>query len=143
MWSEPLLREVPSLRPKTRPRERPARRPDRARVLPRQRKVILCRRCGGELSEAAAVFSMTPSGPAGVFVNPHGFLHEVLTVRRAKNLLRLGLPTTEFTWYPGYAWEIALCAGCREHVGWAFTTVGEGDPPSFVGLRRNAIVEEG
>jgi len=85
---------------------------------------------------------MTSGGPSGVYVNPHGFLHEVLTVRRARNLLVAGPPTTEFTWYPGYAWEIAFCARCRSHVGWSFTATAGGDPPSFWGLRREAIVEE-
>jgi cereblon len=86
---------------------------------------------------------MNPSGTSGVYVNPHGYLHEVVTVRRAKNVLVSGPPTTEFTWYAGYAWEIAWCARCRNHVGWMFTAVAGGDPPRFFGLRRDAIAEGG
>jgi cereblon len=82
-------------------------------------------------------------GANELFVNPHGFLHEVLTVRWAKNLIVAGPPTTEFTWYRGYAWEIAWCARCRNHAGWSFVAVEEGDPPAFWALRRDSIVEEG
>lgn len=103
---------------------------------------ILCRACRTELSDREAVFAMRTAGATGVFVNPHGFLHEVLTVRRAVNVLPAGMPTAEFTWFPGYAWEIVLCATCHEHVGWQFTASLEREPSLFWGLRRPAIVEE-
>lgn len=73
-------------------------------------------------------------------MNPHGYLHEILTLRRARNLLPLGVPTTEFTWFPGYAWQIAFCGGCRSHLGWFFTAVESRDPQSFWGLRRQDVV---
>lgn len=75
-------------------------------------------------------------------MNPHGILHEVMTVRSARNLVVAGPPTSEFTWYPGYAWEIAWCAACAEHVGWSFTATGESEPSRFWALRRDAIREE-
>jgi cereblon len=85
---------------------------------------------------------MTASGSAQTFLNPHGFVHEVVTVRWAENLKVEGASTTEFTWYSGYAWQAAWCAACGAHVGWSFVTVEENDPPRFWGLRRDAIVEE-
>ena len=118
---------------KARPKERPARSRKRERD-----EAIVCRACETELSDASAVFSMSDGR---VFVNPHGIVHEVVTVRRARNVEVSGGPTTEFTWYPGYAWEIAWCAGCGAHVGWSFTAVAGGEPARFWGLRREAIVE--
>jgi cereblon len=94
------------------------------------------------LSDASAIFAMSASGTAQTFVNPHGFLHEVVTVRWAQNLALAGPPTTEFTWYPGYAWEIASCGRCRAHVGWSFTAVSNREPPRFWALRRDGVVEE-
>lgn len=80
---------------------------------------------------------------ASAFVNPAGYVHEVLTVRAARNLLHAGPPTTEFTWYPGYAWEIAHCARCTSHVGWRFTLAdAPADPPVFWAFRRASVVED-
>jgi len=105
-------------------------------------RAILCRTCRTRLSDPGAVFPMKTGGATGVFMNPHGFLHEVVTVRRAENIVHLGWPTTDFSWFPGYAWEIALCAACREHVGWRFTPAQEAEPAVFWGLRRPAIIED-
>ncbi|MGH7859922.1 MAG: cereblon family protein [Candidatus Binatia bacterium] len=126
-------------------------RPERAAPEPRstparsrrRRRPILCRRCGEELSDAGEVFAMSSEGAGGVFVNPHGIVHEIVTMRRVRNVVVLGPPTTEFTWFPGYAWEIAWCARCRAHVGWSFAAVGGASPPTFFGLRRDSIVEKG
>jgi cereblon len=90
----------------------------------------------------SAIFAMSASGTAQTFVNPHGFLHEVVTVRWAKNLAMAGPPTTEFTWYPGYAWEIAWCGRCRAHVGWSFTAVSHETPARFWALRRDCVIED-
>ena len=85
---------------------------------------------------------MTASGSAQAFVNPHGYLHEIVTLRRAENLFATGRPSTEFTWFPGYAWEIAWCGRCSEHLGWRFVAVADAEPGLFWGLRRDAITEE-
>ena len=85
---------------------------------------------------------MSGAGASQAFVNPHGVMHEVVSVRWAENLVATGTPTTEFTWYPGYAWRIAWCGRCGAHAGWSFVAVAEGEPRSFWGLRRDAIIEE-
>jgi cereblon len=84
---------------------------------------------------------MAAGAASQVFVNPHGFLHEVVTVRWVVNVTVAGPPTTEFTWYPGYAWEVAWCGRCGAHLGWSFTAVEDVEPGAFWGLRRDAIVE--
>jgi cereblon len=85
---------------------------------------------------------MGASGTVQTFLNPHGFLHEVVTVRWAQNLAVAGPPTTEFAWYAGYAWEVACCERCRAHVGWSFTAVSNAEPARFWALRRDGIIEE-
>lgn len=36
------------------------------------------------------------------YVNPHGYVHETLTVYKASNLNLIGRPSTEHSWFPGY-----------------------------------------
>jgi len=106
----------------------------------RQREPIRCRRCSQELSTTEALFAMQGERVERVFSNPHGFLHEVLTLSHAQALRVVGPPTTEFTWFPGYAWEMAFCDNCQSHVGWHFVAVhSEATPEQFWGLRKNAV----
>ena len=73
-------------------------------------------------------------------INPHGFVHEVLTVRKAWNYQTLGPPTPADSWFPGYLWRYALCIQCQNHLGWAYMRPGS-DIITFVGLRRRSVVE--
>ncbi|KXZ45021.1 hypothetical protein GPECTOR_59g628 [Gonium pectorale] len=61
--------------------------------------------------------------------------------RSARGLRYWGRPETEHSWFPGYAWTIANCAACGQHMGWRFTAVAPGlQPAVFWGLRRAAVV---
>lgn len=57
-------------------------------------------------------------------VNPDGDDFHVGCFGRAPGCAAGGEPTLHWTWFPGYAWRIAHCRGCGEHLGWAFS--GEG-----------------
>ena len=74
-----------------------------------------------------------------ICANPYGLLFEVGCFARAAGCQSTGIPTTEFTWFPGYAWSLALCAGCSNHLGWCYV----GQPPSqFYGLILSHLLEE-
>ncbi|MFL5357022.1 cereblon family protein [Archangium sp.] len=62
-------------------------------------------------------------------VNPHGYVFHFGCFSRAEGCLVLGPRTAEASWFPGFVWEVALCAACKTHLGWAFH--GESD---FLGL---------
>jgi cereblon len=96
---------------------------------------LRCRGCGMPLADPGDLFPSSRS----LQVNPHGYLHEIVTVSEARNLVGAGQPSTEATWFAGYAWDIVCCVGCRAHVGWRFE--GAGPPPVFYGLRLAAITE--
>lgn len=49
-----------------------------------------------------------------------------------------GRPSTQYSWFPGYAWTIAVCSACGEHLGWRFTSSTK-SPAAFYGLVRSAI----
>lgn len=70
-----------------------------------QTKVISCRNCQTNIADHSEIFSMSIEGPQGTYVNPHGFVHETLTVYKANELVTRGLPSTEASWFPGYVFQ--------------------------------------
>ena len=85
---------------------------------------------------------MKSDGGPLVFSNPHGLVFEIVRLSTAKNLTLHGEPTTDASWFSGYAWTIALCAGCRTHLGWRYDAAMSGvTPASFFGLLRAELIE--
>ncbi|XP_064480332.1 protein cereblon-like [Ornithodoros turicata] len=102
--------------------------------------VLTCKECRSKVADRGDVFSMSQQGPQGTYVNPHGYVHEMITVRRAKGVYWNGRPSSEYSWFPGYAWTILHCRSCHCHVGWKFTAVEKNLLPlKFWGLCRSAI----
>ncbi|MBI3571612.1 MAG: hypothetical protein HY082_11035 [Gammaproteobacteria bacterium] len=64
-------------------------------------------------------------GHEHTFTNPRGIAYRIGCYREAAGCSAVGEATAEFTWFPGYAWRIALCANCRAHLGWRFQAGGE------------------
>merc|ERR1719239_531913 len=105
-----------------------------------QCRVLVCRRCGKQLGDQQHIFSMSKEGPQGAFVNPGGHVHETLTLHKAKNLRLVGEPSTQYSWFPGYAWTIVECSGCWAHIGWKFTASSSRlVPEKFYGFSRKSI----
>jgi hypothetical protein len=44
----------------------------------------------------------------------------------AGNVWLQGRPTTEWSWFEGYSWQICVCATCGEHLGWRFAWADPG-----------------
>lgn len=44
---------------------------------------------------------MAREGPLGMYVNPGGYIHEMITVYKADGLKTAGGPSTENTWFQG------------------------------------------
>ena len=69
------------------------------------------------------------------FTNPGGYRFEIGCFREARGCEQAGELTDFYSWFDGYAWRYALCAGCRVHLGWFF----RGDD-SFYGLVLNRLL---
>uniref|UniRef100_UPI00358E20E6 protein cereblon n=1 Tax=Myxine glutinosa TaxID=7769 RepID=UPI00358E20E6 len=101
---------------------------------------LCCKNCRCEITTQSDIFSLSRSGPMAAYVNPHGYVHEALTVHKTTNVNLAGRPSTQYSWFPGYAWTIAQCRHCGHHVGWKFSaTYKELTPPKFWGLTRSAL----
>jgi len=90
-----------------------------------QTRVLLCASCNAPLAKDADVFQVPGAeGTIGAYVNPHGVIHQTLTISKVlcADVVHLsGSPSAEDSWFPGYCWTIAYCAICYSHLGWRFT----------------------
>jgi len=82
-------------------------------------------------------------GTCGAYVNEHGVIHQTTTLRTASrsNIFLQGHSETKDSWFPGYAWTIAGCKYCLNHLGWLFTNVdtSEDNPVTFWGFSLASI----
>ena len=78
-------------------------------------------------------------GHEHTFTNPHEITYHIGCFREAAGCAGFGEVTTEYTWFKGYAWRIALCAQCRAHLGWRF----QSDDDYFHGLIVNRLISTG
>lgn len=103
--------------------------------------ILCCRECDLEIANKSDVFSMSLEGPLAAYVNPGGYVHETITVYKAKGLILMGDPSTENSWFPGYAWTIIKCSRCGAHMGWRFTAAKRKlSPQMFLGLCRASLI---
>ncbi|MGH0158779.1 UNVERIFIED_CONTAM: hypothetical protein FKN15_045154 [Acipenser sinensis] len=103
---------------------------------------LCCKQCQDtEITTKNEIFSLSLYGPMAAYVNPHGYVHETLTVYKANSLNLIGRPSTQHSWFPGYAWTIAQCRTCGSHLGWKFTATNKDlTPHKFWGLTRSALL---
>lgn len=98
--------------------------------------VYRCRHCGHEITRRAACIDVAGQH-VHVCVNPYGFEFRIGCFASANGVRVTGTAIAEHTWFSGYAWQIAHCAGCHRHCGWFFS----GGLP-FFGLILAHLTEE-
>lgn len=109
------------------------RRPEKDEERERHLRCAACRKPITSLDERIAV----QGAHEHTCTNPHGFVYRFGCFRRAAGCTSVGELTAEWSWFRGFRWRIALCAGCRAHVGWVFQSPdGEG----FHGLVLDRLV---
>ena len=96
--------------------------------------LVLCRSCGHVITSDRAACAKD-GRHEHTFRNPTGYSFHLLCFGEAPGCKFSGPPTDEATWFPGYAWNFALCAGCGTHLGWGYQ-----GKESFVGLIATRVV---
>jgi len=110
------------------------------KALQQCKQELCCQFCLNEVGLGSDIFSMSTEGPQSTYVNPGGYLHETITLYKVKNIYSFGHPSTEFSWFPGYAWTICKCKDCNQHMGWKFTATNSSlKPAKFWGICRRSI----
>ncbi len=97
---------------------------------------LRCSLCDQPVTRAAAAIDKA-GAHEHTFVNPGGFVHRVRCFVAAHGVAELGAPESAFSWFPGYSWQILVCARCREHIGWLFRCADD----RFYGLVATRLVE--
>ncbi len=52
--------------------------------------------------------------------NPGGYSFDFACFQRAPGCGEVGPVSYEYSWFHGYSWQLAICKGCGEHLGWMF-----------------------
>lgn len=102
-----------------------------------------CKRCKTKIAVYNDIFAMAKGNVNANYCNPAGYIHETLTVHKTlENSTRLvDRPSSEFSWFPGYAWQIAVCITCSSHIGWKFLALNKNlKPKAFFGLSCKSLI---
>ena len=100
---------------------------------------LVCVACGQPVTTAAQRMALD-GGHLHTFVNPHGLVFEIGCFAIAPGARPEGPPSTEFSWFPGHAWQVAVCARCQAHLGWRYLAIAGGG--GFYGLIVAMLREE-
>lgn len=82
-------------------------------------RVIVCASCGHRVTTADERVSIH-GAHEHTAMNPHGLLYTIGCYREAGGCAGQGEVHHYWSWFEGYGWQIALCAGCGVHLGWRF-----------------------
>lgn len=148
MFEQPAIVRRPPLTPgivvlRERSDQPGAARLESTRTVPRESDgtgpVLRCRACRFPVTDSGARIEI--GGRHGhTFFNPHGLVFDIGCFSRAPGCGVFGKPSTEFTWFSGFAWRLAVCRGCGSHLGWFYSP--EYDGSSFFGLIFSLLIED-
>ena len=98
--------------------------------------VVLCRQCLHVITSPKQQ-KIIDGSHVHTFANPEGIVFEIVCFQDAWGCGYIGPTSPEFTWFRGYVWRIAVCAGCQTHIGWRFSNA---DDIYFHGLIAGRII---
>jgi len=102
----------------------------KAQAEEQEEKYLLCKFCENKITlpnnkiEVGGEFEHT-------FLNPGGHVFRIGCFFEAEGCIALGVPTSEWTWFDGFEWQVALCKQCNSHLGWFYRSR---DEINFFGL---------
>lgn len=94
-----------------------------AESVTEEEKWVRCAACGARLAPERARHQVNGAYEHS-FMNPSGLRFVVACYSVAPGCVPEGERSTVWTWFPGRAWQIALCKACGVHVGWSFHADG-------------------
>ncbi|MBV8756530.1 MAG: hypothetical protein JO257_04625 [Deltaproteobacteria bacterium] len=83
----------------------------------------MCIACEHEITDNAQRIDMA-GAHEHTFVNPAGHAFRIGCFGAAPGCAHLSAEETAFSWFPGWAWRVALCGRCGAHLGWGYRNAG-------------------
>lgn len=83
-------------------------------------KKIRCRSCEHIITDDSQRISIADSH-AHNRTNPNGIDYDFLCFNNAPGCSAFGQATYEYSWFAGHQWQVVVCNGCGEHLGWFFS----------------------
>jgi hypothetical protein len=100
-----------------------------------KRSYLVCKICGNTITSEAEGIEINGSHEH-TFMNPGGFVFRIGCFFDAAGCAILGVPTVDYTWFPGFSWSCVICSTCLTHLGWHYRSEGKG----FFGLILDQLV---
>lgn len=99
-------------------------------------ELILCRFCHAAITTRRDEYSISGNHQHR-FLNPHGYQYHIGCFSVAPGCDITGPVLDHYTWFKGYAWQLARCTDCGEHLGWLYQS---GETHQFFGLIIDKLV---
>ena len=80
---------------------------------------ILCAACRRRVTTTGARIEMMGLH-AHTCVNPAGLSYRIGCFAIVVGCEIVSNPSSEWSWFPGWRWQVEQCGGCRTHLGWKF-----------------------
>ncbi|MDD2464376.1 MAG: cereblon family protein [Desulfobulbus sp.] len=109
-----FLRPIQLRRPKL--RQEPSNQEEPAKD---ERHWLYCRLCSARITTQDQAININ-GRHQHAFFNPAGIAFEIRCFQAAPGVLPQDAPSEDFSWFPGFSWQIVLCANCQSHLGWRF-----------------------
>lgn len=102
----------------------------------RSEREFRCKHCNSKITLDSEQIQVA-GGFQHTFLNPAGNIFHIGCFQKANGCVVIGIPSTEWSWFESYSWQIALCGDCLNHLGWFFNS---GNQSSFFGLIIDTLV---
>jgi hypothetical protein len=112
-------------------RSSPVLKPDPTRA---DEHVVVCAACGHHVTDLDERHAVN-GAHEHTFVNPAGFAFVIGCWRAAPGCVAISPPDATFSWFPGWSWQVVVCASCRVHLGWRYGNASD----EFHGLIVGAV----
>ena len=108
---------------------------DQAEDIPGDPEFWHCRECHHPITRKATRIEVNGQH-RHICMNPHGYVYQIGCFSQAPGCKYASQPTTDFSWFSGYAWQIVVCEQCQTMLGWGF----RGPDSRFWGLILTQLV---